>query len=195
MKIVLATRNEGKVSEMRRLLAGLNIDVVSARDYSVPEVVEDADTLEGNALKKAKALHEATRLPALADDTGLEVDALNGAPGIHSARYAGPNANDAANRARLLKALQHETNRTARFRTVLAYAVDGDEHYFEGTCEGTITHEERGDDGFGYDSVFIPKGEDRTFAEMLAEEKNAVSHRARAMRAFVDWFRSADSTD
>src|SRR5690625_7705485 len=99
-------------------------DDVSARDYSVPEVVEDADTHEGNALKKAKALHEATRLPALADDTGLEVDTLNGAPGIHSARYAGPNANDEANRARLLKDLQHENNQTDRFSTVLAYADD-----------------------------------------------------------------------
>ncbi len=195
MKIVLATRNEGKVREMRRLLSGLNIEVVSAGEYAIPEVVEDAGTLEGNALKKAKALHDATSLPALADDTGLEVDALNGAPGVHSARYAGPNADDAANRARLAEALQHETNRTARFRTVLAYVSDGDEHLFEGTCDGTITHEERGEDGFGYDSVFIPEEDDRTFAEMPADQKNAISHRARAMRAFVDWFRSTDSTD
>lgn len=195
MKIVLATRNEGKVREMRRLLSGLNIEVVSAGEYAIPEVVEDAGTLEGNALKKAKALHDATSLPALADDTGLEVDALNGAPGVHSARYAGPNADDAANRARLVEALQHETNRTARFRTVLAYVSDGDEHLFEGTCDGTITHEERGEDGFGYDSVFIPEEDDRTFAEMPADQKNAISHRARAMQAFVDWFRSTDSTD
>lgn len=195
MKIVLATRNEGKVREMRRLLSGLNVEVVSAGEYSIPEVVEDAGTLEGNALKKAKALHDATSLPALADDTGLEVDALNGAPGVHSARYAGPNADDAANRARLVEALQHETNRTARFRTVLAYVSDGDEHLFEGTCDGTITHEERGEDGFGYDSVFIPEEDDRTFAEMPADQKNAISHRARAMQAFVDWFRSTDSTD
>lgn len=195
MKIVLATRNEGKVREMRRLLSGLNIEVVSAGEYAIPEVVEDAGTLEGNALKKAKALHDATSLPALADDTGLEVDALNGAPGVHSARYAGPNADDAANRARLVEALQHETNRTARFRTVLAYVSDGDEHLFEGTCGGTITHEERGEDGFGYDSVFIPEEDDRTFAEMPADQKNAISHRARAMQAFVDWFRSTDSTD
>jgi len=192
MKIVLATRNPGKVAELRALLADLPVELISAAEVEgAPEVEEDAPTLEGNARKKADALHRHTGLPALADDTGLEVDALGGAPGVHSARFAGPDADDAANRAKLLRELDEAArdgihSRVARFRTVLAFTdAEGVTEYFEGLCEGTITTEERGSGGFGYDALFQPEGETRTFAEMPAEAKNGISHRGRALQQFA----------
>lgn len=188
LTIVLATRNPGKVAELRALLADLPVELVSAAEVEgAPEVEEDAPTLEGNARKKAEELHAHTGLPALADDTGLEVDALGGAPGVHSARFAGPSADDTANRARLLRDLDGSADRTARFRTVLAFADGGEVRFFEGVCEGQITESERGAGGFGYDALFQPEDETRTFAEMPAEAKNAVSHRGRALRAFADF--------
>lgn len=187
MRIVLATRNPGKVAELRALLADLPVDLVSAAEVEgAPEVEEDAPTLEGNARKKALALHVHTGLPSLADDTGLEVSALGGAPGVHSARFAGSDADAEANRARLLRALTNVEDRGARFRTVLAFA-DGDEvRFFEGICEGRITNVERGEGGFGYDALFIPVDgpAKQTFAEMTAEAKNAISHRGRALEGF-----------
>ena len=194
MRLVLATRNPGKVAELRARLAGLGVDLVSAADVDgAPEVDEDRDTLRGNAEKKARALHAHTRRPALADDTGLEVDALGGAPGVHSARFAGPDADDAANRAHLLRRMKDADHRTARFRTVLAFTDGADTHFFDGVCEGTLTHDERGDGGFGYDSLFVPAdGDGRTFAQMSAAEKNALSHRGRALDAFTDWLASRD---
>lgn len=157
------------------------------RPAEVPDVAEDADTLTGNALLKARAICAASGESALADDTGLEVDALNGAPGVYTARFAGPDADDADNRAHLLHALAGSTNRVARFRTVMVIAnPDGSHHAVEGVCEGTIAEAERGNRGFGYDSVFMPAGGDgRTFAEMDADEKNAISHRGNAMRALL----------
>lgn len=188
MTIVLATRNPGKIAELRALLADLPVELVSAAEVAdAPEVEEDAPTLEGNARKKAQALRLHTGLPALADDTGLEVDALGGAPGVRSARFAGPDADDAANRARLLRDLDGAADRAARFRTVLAFADGEDVRFFEGVCEGRITDTERGEGGFGYDALFQPEGGTRTFAEMPAEAKNAVSHRGRALRAFADF--------
>ncbi len=176
---------------MQALLEGMGIELLPASQFSgVPEVEEDQPTLEGNARKKALMLHEYTGLPAVADDTGLEVDALGGRPGVHSARYAGPEANDAANRARLRRELEGQENRSARFRTVIAYADGSDVHVFEGICEGHITDEERGAGGFGYDALFIPEGETRTFAEMSKEEKNRISHRARALGRLVDFLRT-----
>jgi XTP/dITP diphosphohydrolase len=190
MRLVLATRNPGKVAELRALLAELPVEIVSAAETGAPEVDEDAPTLEGNARKKALALHAHTGLPALADDTGLEVAVLGGRPGVHSARYAGPAADDAANRQRLLADLTAAADRSARFRTVLAFADEaGEVHLFEGACAGTITDAERGENGFGYDAVFVPEGEVRTFAEMPREAKNAVSHRRRALDAFAVWLR------
>ena len=186
MRIVLATRNPGKVAELRALLADLPVDLVSASEVEgAPEVDEDAPTLEGNAQKKAWALHAHTGLPALADDTGLEVDALGGAPGVHSARFAGPDADAEANRIRLLRDLAGADDRAARFRTVLAFADGGDVQFFEGICEGRITNVERGEGGFGYDALFQPEGETRTFAEMPAEAKNRISHRGRALEGFA----------
>lgn len=186
MKIVLATRNPGKLVELRALLGQKEIEVLSSgQNGDVPEVVEDGRTLEENALKKARALARLSQLPSLADDTGLEVAALNGKPGVHSSRFAGPDANDAENRRKLLAALEQVSDRSARFRTVLAYVDGGEVHYFDGTCEGRIARTERGSHGFGYDSIFIPTGSDHTFAQMTPFEKNAVSHRARALRAFT----------
>lgn len=197
--LVLATRNPGKVAELEERLAPLSpgdapLALRSAATIAdAPDVDEDAPTLEGNAEKKARALAAHTGLPALADDTGLEVDALGGAPGVRSARFAGPGADDAANRAQLLALLGARDDRAARFRTVLAYAEppsedapEGRVHFFEGVCAGRIRTDERGTGGFGYDALFVPdEGDGRTFAEMSTAEKNRISHRGRALDAFA----------
>jgi XTP/dITP diphosphohydrolase len=188
MKVVLATANPGKATEIAAVL-GPDVELVPRPD-TVPDVVEDADTLEGNARLKAMAIVEATGDAALADDTGLEVDALGGEPGVHSARYAGPDGEPAANRRKLLAELDRvgatdPGQRRARFRTVLVLRrPDGSELVADGTVEGRIAPDMRGDGGFGYDSLFVPDDDPagRTFAEMGAEEKNAVSHRGRALR-------------
>ena len=189
MRLVLATRNPGKVAELQARLGPLGVDLVSAADLGAPEVVEDADTLRGNADKKARALARHTGLPALADDTGLEVDALGGAPGVYSARFAGPDADDAANRRKLIADLDGVADRAARFRTVLVFVDrDGQALAFDGVCEGVITEGEVGDGGFGYDALFRPAdGDGRTFAQMSTAEKNRISHRGRALDAFVAW--------
>ncbi|CAN5834568.1 RdgB/HAM1 family non-canonical purine NTP pyrophosphatase [soil metagenome] len=185
---VVASTNPGKVAEMADIL-GRVVDLEPRPDW-VPDVVEDADTLAGNARLKAAAIATATGRPALADDTGLEVAALDGAPGVHTGRYAGEGATDADNRAKLLTALRHLGNtadRSARFRTVVTVVwPDGREVGAEGTCAGRIEREERGDRGFGYDSLFVPDdGDGRTFAQMSADEKHAVSHRGRALTALM----------
>ncbi len=190
LTIVLATRNPGKVAEIRALLADVPVQLLAAADIEgAPDVDEDAPTLEGNASKKARVLHVHTGLPALADDTGLEVDALGGRPGVHSARYAGPAATDAANRARLRRDLAGVSDRTAQFRTVVAFAEAETVRYFEGVCKGRILDQERGDGGFGYDALFVPEGESRTFAELTPAEKNALSHRGHALRKFAAYLR------
>ncbi len=191
LTLVLATRNPGKVAEMRALLAALPVILCPAAEVpGAPAVEEDAPTLEGNARKKALALHVHTGLPALADDTGLEVTALGGRPGVLSARYAGPAEDPAANRARLLRDLHDATDRSACFRTVVALADGETVHLFEGVCPGTILSEERGEGGFGYDALFVPQGDHRTFAEMSAAEKNAVGHRGRALRAVTAYLKT-----
>jgi XTP/dITP diphosphohydrolase len=188
--LVLATRNPGKVTELADELRGLPVTLLSAADVGAPEVEEDADTLSGNAEKKARALFALTGHPALADDTGLEVDALGGAPGVHSARYAGPDGDAGANRRKLRAALAGVPTRTARFRTVLAFAAADGVRFFEGVCEGDIATEEAGTGGFGYDALFRPaEGDGRTFAEMTTEEKNRLSHRGRAAAAFAAFLR------
>ena len=194
MRLVLATRNPGKVAELQARLGPLRVDLVSAADLGAPEVVEDADTLRGNADKKARALARHTGLPALADDTGLEVDALGGAPGVYSARFAGPDADDVANRHKLIADLDGVADRAARFRTVLVFVDrDGQALAFDGVCEGVITEGEVGDGGFGYDALFRPAdGDGRTFAQMSTAEKNRISHRGRALDAFVAWLAGQD---
>jgi XTP/dITP diphosphohydrolase len=188
---VLASANQDKVKEIVAVLsASLPVELLP-RPETIPEVVEDADTLVGNARLKAHALTVATGTAAVADDTGLEVDALGGAPGVYSARYAGETASYADNVAKLLRELSASADggglRRASFRTVALVAFpDGSEVWAEGVLAGTIAAEARGTNGFGYDPVFIPDGGDgRTFAEMRPEEKDAVSHRGRAFRALA----------
>jgi XTP/dITP diphosphohydrolase len=185
MQLVCASANPDKVVEIQQLLAGV-VELLPRPDH-VPDVVEDADTLVGNARLKASALCAATGLPAVADDTGLEVDALGGAPGVHAAHYAGEGRCYVDNRAKLLAELAGVTDRRAAFRTVaIVVWPDGTELHVEGVCAGVITTEERGADGFGYDSVFQPdEGGGSTFAEMGTDAKNAISHRGRAFRALL----------
>ena len=181
MRIVCASANPHKVEELARLLPSW-VELV-ARPSDVGDIDEDAPTLEGNAIIKAVEIANHASEWAIADDTGLEVDALNGAPGVRSARFAGEQATDAENRALLLVKLDGVVNRSARFRTVVALVSSkGDIHFVGGECAGTIADSERGDGGFGYDSLFIPTdGDGRTFAEMSGPEKDAVSHRGRAL--------------
>lgn len=192
MRLVVASANPDKVAEIAAILGPAGVEL-EPRPASVPDVVEDADTLEGNARLKAVAIADAVGEAAVADDTGLEVDALDGEPGVRSARYAGEAATYADNVARLLAELQRVgaatvEQRTARFRTVaLVRWPDGHELAVTGTVEGHIATELRGDAGFGYDPVFVPDGcGGRTFAEMTAEEKHAVSHRGRAFRSLAE---------
>ena len=186
MRVVCASANPGKVAEMQEILAAA-VELLP-RPLGVGDVVEDAGSLVGNARLKATAVAEASGRPSLADDTGLEVDALGGAPGVETATFAGVGASAAQNRAALLDALTHADDRRARFRTIAMVAwPEGDEVWAEGVCEGGIAAAERGDRGFGYDSVFVPvDGDGRTFAEMSAGEKDALSHRGRALRALID---------
>lgn len=185
-ELVLATRNPGKVREMAALLADLGVTVRSLSDVpGAPEVEEDGRTFAENAVKKAETIARFTGLPALADDLGLEVDALGGAPGVFSARYAGEGASDAANNAKLLAALAGvpAERRTARYRCVLALAVPGMPTVtVEGVCEGRIAEQPRGTGGFGYDPLFYLPGRGKTMAELRPEEKNAISHRGQALR-------------
>lgn len=199
VRLLVATRNPGKVRELSRLLAPAleGVELAGMDAFAdVPDVVEDADTFEGNAKKKALEVARATGLPTLADDSGLEVDALDGAPGVYSARYAGTHGDDEANNDALLEALSGvpDEERTARFRCALAFADPagplGDEsHVAHGVVEGRVIHERRGTNGFGYDPLFLLAGDTRTTAELSAEEKDAVSHRAEAARAMLPWLR------
>ena len=186
LTLVCASANPDKVAEIAAVLG--DAVVLLPRPGDVPDVVEDADTLEGNARLKAVAVCTATGLPAVADDTGLEVLALGGAPGVYAARYAGEGASYADNRRKLLRELGDADDRRANFRTVaLVRWPDGSEVAVEGVCPGTITLTEQGARGFGYDAVFVPDdGDGRSFAEMTDAEKNAVSHRGRAFVNLLD---------
>ena len=185
MKIIFATNNAHKLSEVQAVL-GEGFELVTPRMCGVEEEIpETAETLEGNASQKSHYLYDRTGLDCFADDTGLEVEALGGEPGVHSARYATDGHDFAANNRLLLKNLEGKENRRARFRTVISLIEGGEEHLFEGIVEGRIIDHESGEEGFGYDPLFVPDGFDRTFAEMTAEEKNAVSHRGRAVRTLV----------
>ena len=182
-KLVFATNNAHKLGELRKMLAG-RFCVVSLADIGChDDIPEDADTFEGNALAKAQWVLERYGLDCIADDSGLEVDALGGAPGIHSARYAGAGHDDAANNAKLLSELAGAADRSARFRTVIALVrKDHEPMFFHGTVEGMILNAPQGDAGFGYDPLFVPQGWSKSFAEASPDEKNAVSHRGRAVR-------------
>ena len=181
MKLYFATNNIYKLKEVQEVV-GDSFQIESMRSLGINEdIPEDQQTLEGNALQKARFMYDRTGESCFADDTGLEVDALNGAPGVYSARYAGDAKNSFDNMALLLKNMSGKQNRKARFRTVIALILDGKEYLFEGVVNGTIAEEPRGTAGFGYDPLFVPDGYSTTFAEMDSEAKNAISHRGRAV--------------
>lgn len=186
-KIVFATNNPNKLREIREII-GSRLDIVSLSDIGCHEdIPETADTIAGNALQKARYVSEKYGVDCFADDTGLEVEALGGAPGVHTARYASASGHDSeANMQLLLKNLENVDNRRARFVTYIALIVDGNEHIVEGECKGQITHSRSGDGGFGYDPVFRPEGFDITFAQMSADDKNLVSHRGKATRKLIE---------
>jgi XTP/dITP diphosphohydrolase len=188
--LVLATRNKGKSHEIQKYFEGFAIDICDLNDFGpIPPVVEDGETFEENAYKKARFVAKVLGFPALADDSGLEVAELGGKPGVHSARYAGPNATDAENNTKLLAALQGAANRKARFCCILSLAVPaGPALTYEGVCEGTILQAPRGTGGFGYDPLFYYPPIRKTFAEMTVEEKTSVSHRGKALQGLRDEF-------
>ena len=188
-RIVLATKNKGKIKEMRELLAPMNIEVLSLADFSpVDDAEENGATFAENAMLKARYYFAHTGTPCLADDSGLEVDALGGRPGVYSARYSGEDATDAANNAKVLREMEgiEKDKRTARFRCAMALVGEGIELTTDGTCEGTLLTEERGQGGFGYDPIFYVPKFDRTLAEMSSEEQNSISHRGAAVRKRAD---------
>jgi XTP/dITP diphosphohydrolase len=189
-KIVFATGNNNKLEEVRKIL-GERFEIVSLKDMDVHEdIPETGVTLEENASLKSHYVFERFHIDCFADDTGLEVDALNGAPGVYSARYAGEHVTYDDNVNKLLSELNGVKNRAARFRTVISLLLDGKEYFFDGTVEGHIIDHKRGLGGFGYDPVFVPDGFDKTFSEMAPETKNAISHRGRAIRKFAEFLRS-----
>ena len=185
MNILLATHNRHKAEEIERILADLpGLSLITLQDISldIPEPIEDGSTLEENAWIKAKEMHDATGLPVLADDTGLEVEALGGAPGVYSARYAGEEATYDDNCHLLLDKLKGRSDRNARFRTVICYVDQFRTLFAEGDVEGEIMESKDGEGGFGYDPIFRPEGAEETFARMTSDEKNRISHRGRAIR-------------
>lgn len=185
--LVFATNNLHKLEEVRDILGG-SFRIASLKEIGcIDDIPETADTLEGNALQKARYVKDKFGYDCFADDTGLEVEALGGAPGVFSARYAGLGHDSEANMRKLLKELEGKTNRQVQFRTVVALLLEGREYTFEGIVRGTILTERRGTAGFGYDPVFVPEGYAETFAEMGSEEKNRISHRARAVQKLADF--------
>jgi len=190
VELVFATNNQHKLKEVQALL-GNHFRLLSLADIGFDEEIpEDYDTLQDNALQKARFIHSRFGHNCFADDTGLEVDALNGEPGVYSARYAGEAKNPHDNILKLLKNLTGIKSRNAKFRTVIALILNGKEFLFEGTIEGRIIEEGRGTDGFGYDPVFLPDGYTQTFAEMPLEIKNQISHRGRAVAKLVDFLKT-----
>ncbi|MBN2103373.1 RdgB/HAM1 family non-canonical purine NTP pyrophosphatase [bacterium] len=191
-QIVLATRNSDKITEIEKLMQLDHAELVGIHKYpQAPDVIEDGDSLRANALKKARSAFKATGLPSIADDSGLEVDFLEGAPGVFSSRFAGENATYSDNNVKLIRLLigVPKENRKARFRCVACLVDQDHEHCIEGICEGTILDAPSGNQGFGYDPLFYMPQCDKTFAEMSLEEKNKISHRGRAFREMGDYVR------
>jgi XTP/dITP diphosphohydrolase len=180
MKIIFATNNQHKLMEISHLL-GDSFTLLNLKDVNIKEEIpEDYPTLEENALFKAKYIHKVTGMNVFADDTGLEIEALNGGPGVHSARFAGAHKDFSANTKKVLKLMKGKKNRSAKFRTIIALILDDSEYLFEGAITGKIINQKRGTKGFGYDPIFIPDGKKSTFAEMTMNDKNMISHRALA---------------
>lgn len=187
MKLVFASNNRNKIKEIQQLLPD-SIQILSLSDINCDvDIPETADTIEGNAILKANYVTEHYGYNCFADDSGLEVDALNGAPGVISARYAGDHKNDNDNINKLLSEMSGQNNRNANFKTVIALNLDGTQHLFTGIINGTIIQERRGENGFGYDPVFIAEQDTRTFAELEMEEKSSISHRGKAVKQLVDF--------
>lgn len=189
MKLVFATNNRHKLDEVRAIV-GDKIEILSLNDIGChDDIPETADTLQGNALIKARYIYEKYGTDCFADDTGLEVEALGGEPGVYSARYAGEECDSEANMKKLLHNLTGKKNRNAQFRTVIALIIGGEEKLFNGIVKGSITEEKRGDSGFGYDPIFIPEGFSESFAQMGSDQKNSISHRYRATRQLSDYLK------
>ena len=189
MKLVFATNNKHKLQEVRDIV-GNRVEVLSLNDINChDDIPETADTLQGNALIKARHIYDKYGLNCFADDTGLEVEALDGAPGVYSARYAGEECDSEANMLKLLQNLTGKNNRNAQFRTVIALIINGEEKLFNGIVKGTISDEKRGDSGFGYDPIFIPEGYTESFAQMSGDMKNSISHRFRATKQLSDYLK------
>lgn len=185
MKLIFATNNQNKVKEFRSLL-GDQFEIITLQEAGIDiDIPEPHDTLEANATEKSATIHQMTGESCFAEDTGLEINALNGAPGVLSARYAGEQKEAADNIVKVLAELEGQSDRSAQFRTVISLILDGKEHQFEGVSKGHITTATKGAKGFGYDPIFVPEGETRAFAEMDLTEKNKYSHRARAFAKFV----------
>lgn len=186
--IVFATQNPNKVREIQQMLPD-NFQIRSLADIGCTEdVPETQDTIEGNAIQKAEYVYKNYQVNCFAEDTGLEVEALDGAPGVYTARYAGPKRDPNDNMDLLLKNLADQPNRNARFKTVIALILDGQIHTFTGIVNGEIAQQRSGTDGFGYDPIFLPEGQNQTFAEMDKDSKNAISHRGRALAQLLDFF-------
>jgi XTP/dITP diphosphohydrolase len=198
MQLVFATNNDHKLTEIRDML-GDSFKLLSLRDLNLEEdIPENEPSLEGNAMHKARHVYGILNMDVFADDTGLETDILNGLPGVHSARFAGEDKNSDENIDKLLGLMGSSENRKARFRTIIALILDGKEYLFEGVSEGTIIFERRGREGFGYDPVFVPSGCNLTYAEMPLDEKNKISHRARAfnkLKEFLFQYSQKDNKD
>jgi XTP/dITP diphosphohydrolase len=193
MKICFATNNQNKLKEIAEIL-GDQFELVSLESIGCQEELEETqDTLEGNSLQKAEYVHSKYDIPVFADDTGLEVNALNGAPGVYSARYAGPARDSDMNMQKLLTELAAKTDRSARFRTVITYMENGKSFQFEGIVEGEITKTTQGVGGFGYDPIFTPTGYDQTFGELSSEIKNQISHRKRAFDKLINFLKTKES--
>ena len=190
-RLVFATGNPNKIREVKALLPD-RIQLLGLKDIGCEiDLPETQDTIPGNALQKARYVNKHYRVNCFSEDSGLEVDALGGEPGVHSAHYAGPARDADANMALLLQKLGKQSNRSARFRTVIALIIDGEEHLFEGTVEGVIAFEKQGSNGFGYDPLFIPQGHERSFGQMTDAEKNAISHRAVAIAKLQEFLNRA----
>lgn len=185
MKIIFATNNQHKVDEIRSALPE-NFSIISLKEAGITiDIPEPHDTLQENAAEKARTIHQLTKTNCFSEDTGLEVYSLNNEPGVHSARYAGEAKSFDKNIEKLLSKLEDSSERSARFRTVICLVLEGEEYFFEGICEGHIINEKRGEQGFGYDPIFIPTGSGKTFAEMSMDEKNSFSHRKKATDKLV----------
>jgi len=198
MQLVFATNNDHKLTEIRDIL-GDSFKLLSLKDLNIEEdIPENEPSLEGNAMHKARHVYGILNMNVFADDTGLEIDVLNGLPGVHSARFAGEDKNSDDNIDKLLDLMGSSENRKARFRTIIALILDGKEYIFEGISEGTIISERRGREGFGYDPVFVPAGSNFTYAEMPLNDKNKISHRARAfnkLKEFLYQYNLKDNKD